>query len=75
MIINDYKLLDQLWMENDELAEYDELDLSNTKKYLKNGAIITYKVNDYLFKELPLIINYINSKGYEIVYLNTLLEE
>ena len=29
MIINDYKLLDQLWMENDELSEYDELDLSN----------------------------------------------
>ena len=29
MIINDYKLLEQLWMENDELTEYDELDLSN----------------------------------------------
>ena len=29
MIINDYKLLDQLWIENDELTEYDELDLSN----------------------------------------------
>lgn len=49
--------------------------LSNTKKYLKSGAIITYKVNDYIFKELPLIINYINSKGYKIEYLSTLLEE
>ena len=29
MIINDYKLLNQLWMENDELIEYDELDLNN----------------------------------------------
>lgn len=29
MIINDYKLLDQLWMENYELSEYGELDLSN----------------------------------------------
>ena len=49
--------------------------LINTKKYLKNGAIITYKVTNYLFNELPLIISYINSKGYKIVYLNTLLEE
>ena len=29
MIINDNKLLDYLWMENDELIEYDEFDLSN----------------------------------------------
>ena len=29
MVINDNKLLDQLCRENDELSEYDELDLSN----------------------------------------------
>lgn len=29
MIINDYKLLNQLWMENDSLSKYDELDLNN----------------------------------------------
>lgn len=29
MIINDSKLLDKLWMENDELSDYFELDLSN----------------------------------------------
>lgn len=29
MMINDDKLLEQLWIENDKLTEYDELDLSN----------------------------------------------
>ena len=39
MIINDYKLLNQLWMENDELSEYDELDLSNQDVLNKLTAI------------------------------------
>lgn len=49
--------------------------LINTKKQLKSGSIITYKINKDLLKELNLIINYINSKGLSIELLDTLLEE
>lgn len=49
--------------------------LYNTKKLLYNGAILTYKINSKFYNEFNLIINYINSKGYEIVLLDTLLEE
>ncbi len=45
-----------------------------TKKNLMNGSIITYEVNNQFLNELNLIINYIKSKGYEIVYLDKLLE-
>ena len=45
-----------------------------TKKNLMNGAIITYEVNNEFLNELNLIINYINSKGLEIVYLDELLK-
>lgn len=46
-----------------------------TKKSLMNGSIIVYEVNNSFLEELNLIINYINSKGYEIVYLEELLKE
>ncbi len=46
----------------------------NTKK-IRNGNILLYEVNDELIEELPIIINYIKSKGYKIVNLEKLLEE
>lgn len=49
--------------------------LLSTKKKLENGSIITYKVTASFFDELNLIINYIESKGYKIVDLDTLLKE
>ncbi len=49
--------------------------LLNTKKKLTNGSIITYEVSNEFINQLNLIINYINSKGYKIVYLEELLKE
>ena len=49
--------------------------LSNIKKNLKNGMIISLDVNNSLINELPAIINYVESKGYEINNLDTLLKE
>lgn len=49
--------------------------LLNTKKELNNGSIIIYQVNNSFIKELNLIVNYIESKGYQIVDLDTLLED
>lgn len=46
----------------------------NTKK-ITNGSIISYELNNELIEELPTVINYINSKGYNIVTLNKLLQE
>lgn len=47
----------------------------NLKENLKPGAIISFEINDNLKKELPIIINYILSKGYKIDNLNNLLSE
>ena len=49
--------------------------LINTEKYLTNGSIITYEVNNEFLNELNLITNYIKQKGYKIVYLEELLKE
>lgn len=45
------------------------------KKNLNNGSIISLKTNNKLIKELPLIIEYINSRDLEIVNLEELLDE
>lgn len=45
------------------------------KKNIQNGSIISLKINDKTIDELALIIEYINSKGYEIVSLSKLIEE
>jgi hypothetical protein len=45
------------------------------KTNIKNGSIISLKVNDKTISELPLIIEYINSKGFDIVSLFKLIEE
>lgn len=46
----------------------------NTKA-INNGSIISYELNNELLEELPIIINYINNKGYNIVTLDKLLQE
>ena len=45
------------------------------KNNLTSGSIILLDVNSQSLKELPSIINFINSKGYKIVTLSTLLSE
>lgn len=49
--------------------------MKNIKENIKNGSIISLNINKELVQELPIIINYINSKGYSIVNLNELLSE
>ena len=44
--------------------------VSNVKDKLQNGSIISITINDSNKSELPILINYIISKGYEIKTLN-----
>ena len=46
-----------------------------TKNNLYNGSILVYNVNNTLKEELPIIINYIKSRGYNIVNLEKLFTE
>lgn len=45
------------------------------KDKLQNGAIISLPINSIVETELPTIINYIKSRGYQLVTLQTLLSE
>ena len=45
------------------------------KQDIKNGSIISLKLNDKTINELSLIIEYIKSKGYDIVTLSKIIEE
>ena len=45
------------------------------KQNIKNGSIISLKVNDKTITELPLIIEYINSKGFNIETISKIIEE
>lgn len=49
--------------------------LIEVKNNLKSGDIITLEINNKTLKELSLIINYINNKGYKIVSLDELISE
>lgn len=49
--------------------------LIEIKNNLKSGDIIALELNKETLKEFPLIINYINSKGYKIVDLDELISE
>lgn len=49
--------------------------VKNIKENLTNGSIIALEINNSLNKELPIMINYILSKGYNIENLNELLDE
>ena len=48
---------------------------NDVKNNLKNGSIIKLELNNQTIKELPSIIDFINSKGIDIVYLSDLLSE
>ena len=47
----------------------------NVKNKLESGSIIFLSLNNAGMTELPLVIDYIEGKGYEIVGLSTLLSE
>lgn len=49
--------------------------LTEVKKSIQSGSIISFKINETLEKELPSIINYIQSKGFTITTLNEHLSE
>lgn len=49
--------------------------MKNVKENLTNGSIMSFNISSSLKQELPIIINYINSKGYQIENLNNLLSE
>lgn len=49
--------------------------LSSIKQNLNNGMIISLIVNDKLINELPVIIEYIKFKGYDLDNLENLLNE
>lgn len=49
--------------------------LIEIKKSLTNGSIISLDVNNTTIKELPLILDYIDSKGFEMVNIENLIEE
>ena len=54
---------------------YSENLLYQIKKDLENGLIIQIEINPKTEKELSTVIQYLNSKGYSIVTLKTLIEE
>lgn len=49
--------------------------LIEIKKSLNNGSIISLEVNDTTTKELPLILDYIDSKDLKMVNIEELIEE
>ena len=49
--------------------------LITIKKNLENGSIISLKINNSTIIELPLIIEYINSRNLNIINLEELLDE
>ncbi len=62
-----YTIKPNIIVENNPLIEI--------KNNLTNGGIIALKINKQTIEELPLIIEYINSKDLEMVNLETLLDE
>lgn len=48
---------------------------STIKSNLASGSIISVSINNELIEELPVIINYIKSRGYKIENLNDQLKE
>ncbi len=49
--------------------------LIEIKKNIVNGSIISMEVNSTTIKELPLVLNYIKSKGFNLVTLEDLINE
>ena len=65
-ICEDYKIIPNIIINN---KPYEKTKLIN------NGSIISYELNNELLEELPIIINYIKSKEYNIVVLENLVRE
>lgn len=53
----------------------DKNPMIEIKQNLTSGSFIALNINDKMINELPLIIEYINSKGYRIVNLETHISE
>ena len=74
---NDYEVIDICKKEklnSIKLLDYIESDLlTNTKKILDKGKIIFIKETNNNLNELSATINYIESRGYNIVSINELL--
>lgn len=49
--------------------------LKRTKEVISNGSILMYEVTNEFLKEYEIILKYIVSKGYNIVYINELVKE
>lgn len=64
---NDYTVIPSIILKNNFL--------SNVKEELKSGSIISISITDDNKSELPILINYIISKGYKIQPLNEHLDE
>ncbi len=68
----------QICSENEQFTIYPEIingTLNSIKSKISNGSIISFEVTSTTLNELPLIINYINSKGYTISLLSELINE
>lgn len=64
--------------ENEQFTIYPEIingTINSIKSKINNGSIISFAVTNTTLNELPLIINYINSKGYTISLLSELINE
>ena len=64
---NSYTIIPNIIVKNNPLI--------TIKQNLEKGSIISLKINDTTLNELPLIIEYINSKDLNIVNLEELLDE
>lgn len=64
---NDYTVIPSIILKNNFL--------SNVKEKLNSGCIISISITDENKSELPILINYIISKGYKIQPLNEHLDE
>lgn len=53
----------------------DKNPLIEIKQNLKSGSFISLNINDKMINELPVIIEYINSKGFSIVNLENHISE
>lgn len=64
--------------ENEQFTIYPEIingTINSIKSKINNGSIISFEITNTTLNELPLIINYINSKGYTISLLSELINE
>ena len=75
----DTKYIDECLNEGDYTIKpsviIDNNPYKNVKENVESGSIISFKINKQLEKELPMIINFIKSKGLEIENLEVHFKE